>query len=106
MAGDLPAHRRNSPLETFGDLAKRQTRSNPSGDVLSLGQRKRSQRSMTYGRSNPAVLRQHKVNDSMVLAEGPPYLMKRLPQLPTTPHVNPLVRGKLPSSRLRHKHHL
>jgi hypothetical protein len=32
--------------------------------------------------------------------------MQRLPLLPTTPHFDPLARGKLHPSRLRHKQHL
>src|ERR1700722_1629872 len=83
----------------FGDHANRRIRRNPSGDTLSLYQLERSKRAMTHGRSNPVVLRQHKVNDPMVLAEGPPNLMQRLSQLPTAPHLGPLHRGKFPSSR-------
>ena len=42
-----------------------------------------SRRAPTRGRSNPAVLRQHKLNGHMVLAEGPSNLMQRLSRLPT-----------------------
>src|ERR1700730_7503607 len=42
MAGGLSAHRRNSPLQTFGYFAHRRTGSDPSWDVLSLGQREAS----------------------------------------------------------------
>jgi hypothetical protein len=52
------------------------------------------------------MLRQHKFNGHMVLAEGAPNLMQGLSRLPTPPHVGPLDRGKFYSSRLRHKHHL
>jgi hypothetical protein len=60
----------------------------------------------TGSRSNPAVLRQHKLIGNMVLAEGTINFMQRLSHLPTAPHFSPLVRGKLQSSRLHHKHHL
>ena len=49
---------------------------------------------------------QQKLNDHMALTNGPPDLMQRLSRLPAAPHLDPLTRGKLPSSRLRHKHHL
>ena len=106
MAGDLPAHRRRRPLQTFGYITNRGTGSDPSRDVLSLRQCERYQRAPTGGRSNPAVLRQQKVNGHMALAEGPPNLMQRLSRLPTAPHVGPLRRGKPYSTVLRHKHHL
>src|ERR1019366_2007208 len=96
----------HSPLQTLDYIANRRTGGNPSRDVLSLRQGECSQRAPTGCRSNPAVLRQHKVNGHMALAEDPPNLMQRLSRLPTAPHITPLHRGKLHSSPLRHKHHL
>jgi hypothetical protein len=52
------------------------------------------------------MLRQHKLNGYMVLAEGSPNLMQALSRLPAAPHVNPLAPGELHPSTMRHKHHL
>jgi hypothetical protein len=40
------------------------------------------------------MLRQHKLNGNMVLAEGSSYLMQRLSRFPAAPHVGSLHRGK------------
>jgi hypothetical protein len=52
------------------------------------------------------MLRQHKLNGHMVLAEDSPNLMQRLPRLPAPPHVVPLLLRKLYPPPLSHKHHL
>ena len=57
-------------------------------------------------RSNPAMLRQHKLNGCVALAEDSPNLMQGLPSLPAPPHVVPLHRGKLYPPPKCHKHHL
>jgi len=106
LAGDLSAHDRHRPLQTFGDLTNRRTRSDSSRDVLWLRQGECYQRAPTGCRNNPAVLRQHEVNGNVVLALGTPNLIQRFSCLPTPPHVNPLHRGKLHPSLLRQKHHL
>jgi hypothetical protein len=41
------------------------------------------------------MLRQHKSNGYMILAEGSPNLMQRLSRLPAPPHVIPLLFRKL-----------
>ena len=60
MAGDLPAHRRDRPLQTCGDPTNRRTGSDPSRDVFPLGQRERPQRAPTDCRNDPAMTRQQK----------------------------------------------
>src|SRR5258708_17008006 len=52
------------------------------------------------------MLRQHKLNDPMCLAKGPPNLMQRLPVLPAPPHIVPLLLRKLEAPPKCHKHHL
>src|ERR1035437_5888398 len=99
----LPAHCRRRPLQPVGYLPNRQAGSNPSRDVLPLGQRERSQRAPTSGRNYPAALRQQELNGPMVLAESAPNLMQRLTRLPTAPHVGSLLRGKPVPLSLCHK---
>src|ERR1700730_14299499 len=70
MPRHLPASRWHRPLQILGYLTHRRTGSDPSRDVLSLRQCKREQRAPTGSRNNPAVLRQHKLNGHVVLAEG------------------------------------
>src|ERR1019366_2781049 len=106
MAGHLPAHPPGSSLETFGYRTNRRTGSDPSRDVLSLGQCECERRAATGGRNNPTALRQHKLNRHVVLAKSAPNLVQRLSRLPAAPHVDPLVRQKLHPSPKRHKHHL
>jgi len=50
--------------------------------------------------------RHYTTNGVMVLAKSAPDLMQRLPRLPTSPHVNLLLRGKPVPSPWSHKHHL
>jgi hypothetical protein len=52
------------------------------------------------------MLRQHKLNRHMVLAEDSPNLMQRLSRLPTAPHVIPLLLRKLEPPLKSHIHHL
>src|ERR1700726_981986 len=52
------------------------------------------------------MLRQHKLNDPMCLAKGPPNLMQRLPVLPAPPHIVPLLLRKLEAPPKCHKHNL
>jgi hypothetical protein len=58
------------------------------------------------GRSNPTVTRNQTTNGRMFFAKSAPDLMQRLPCLPTTPHVEFLLRRKPKPSPLSHKHHL
>src|ERR1700745_2008440 len=52
------------------------------------------------------MLRQHKLNGDMVLAEHSRNLMQRLSRLPAPPHVVPLLLRKLYPPPKSHKHHL
>jgi hypothetical protein len=52
------------------------------------------------------MLRQHKLNRHMILAEDSPNLMQRLSRLPAAPHVVPLLLRKLEPPPNCHKHHL
>jgi hypothetical protein len=52
------------------------------------------------------MLRQHKLNRNMVLAEDSSNLMQRLSRLPATPHLIPLLLRKLEPPLKSHKHHL
>src|ERR1700688_1167312 len=52
------------------------------------------------------MLRQHKLNGHMIFAKGAPNLMQRLPRLPPTPHVVPLLLRQLDPPPKCHKHHL
>jgi hypothetical protein len=61
---------------------------------------------MTHGRSDPAMLCQHKLNRHMIFAEGSPNLMQRLPRLPSTPHLIPLLLRQLEPPLKSHQHHL
>jgi hypothetical protein len=94
------------PAATLGYFTNRRAASNSSRDIFSLRQCKRERRAPPRGRSHPAVLRQHKLNRDMVLAEDSSNLMQRLSRLPAAPHVVPLHIGQLYPSALRHKHHL
>src|SRR5580704_13575876 len=58
------------------------------------------------GRSNPTVTRHQTTNGGMFFAKSAPDLMQRLPRLPTTPHVEFLLRRKPKLPPLFHKHHL
>jgi hypothetical protein len=51
-----------------------------------------------------ARLRQHKLNGHMILAEDSPNLMQRLPRLPASPHVVPLLLRQFYPPPLSHKH--
>src|SRR5882724_8781688 len=70
--------------------------------------RKRSleERTPPNRRNKPTVTRHQTTNGRMLLAEGAPDLMQRLPRLPTTPHVALLHRRKPKPFLLGHKHHL
>ncbi len=57
------------------------------------------------GRSNPPVTRHQTTNGGMFFAKSAPDLMQRLPGLPTTPHVEFLLRRKPKPPPLFHKHH-
>ncbi len=52
------------------------------------------------------MLRQHKLNGHLILAEVSPNLMQRLSRLPTPPHVIPLLLRKLEPPLKSHKHQL
>jgi hypothetical protein len=52
------------------------------------------------------MLRQHKLNRDVILAEGSTDLMQRLPRLPASPHLLPLLLSKLESPPKCHTHHL
>jgi hypothetical protein len=71
MTCDLPAHRRRSALQTFGDIANRRTRSHSSRDLFSLRQGKGEQPTPTKRRNNPTVMRQQTVNGRMRPVKGP-----------------------------------
>ena len=68
--------------------------------------REREERTPPDGRSNPTVTRHQTTNGGMLFAKSAPDLMQRLPCLPTTPHVEFLLRRKPKLSPLFHKHHL
>jgi hypothetical protein len=58
------------------------------------------------GWSDPAMLRQHKLNRHIIFVEGSPNLMQALPRLPAAPHVVPLLLRELEAPPKCHKHHL
>src|SRR4030081_838078 len=66
----------------------------PAGDFLALTQREREERTPPDGRSNPTVTRHQTTNGGMFFAKSAPDLMQRLSCLPTTPHVEFLLRRK------------
>jgi len=69
MAGDLSAHRRHGPLETFGDLPNGQAGSDAPRDIFPFGQCQRTQAAATHRRSDPSVTRQQEMDDLLILAE-------------------------------------
>jgi hypothetical protein len=75
MAGYLSAYCGASATQTLGDGPHREATSDSAGDVFAFGQGEYPPRTMTYGRSNAAVMRQQKVNDDMIFAEGTANLM-------------------------------
>ena len=54
----------------------------------------REERTPPYCRSNPTVTRHQTTNGGMFFAKGATDLMQRLARLPTTPHIDLLLRGK------------
>src|SRR6266403_945930 len=76
------------------------------GRYRALTLREREERTPPDGRSNPTVTRHQTTNGGMLFAKSAPDLMQRLPCLPTTPHVEFLLRRKPKPSPLFHKHHL
>src|SRR6266481_823257 len=106
MTCDFPAHGRHCSVQAFGNRPYRRTRNDPSRDLLALTQREREERAPPDRRNKPTVTRHQTTNGRMLLAEGAPDLMQRLPRLPTTPQVAFLRRRKPKPFPLGHKHHL
>ncbi len=99
MAGDLSTHH----AQLFTN--RRAAHAIPREMFSRLLQRKRQRRAPTHCRSNPAMLRQHKLNGHMVFAEGPSNLMQGLPP-PSSAISFPLLLRKLEPLPKCHKHHL
>ena len=75
----------------------------PEDDPFAPGH---EERTPPDGGSYPTVTRHQTTNGGMLFAKSAPNLMQRLPGLPTTPHVEFLLRRKPKPSPLFHKHHL
>src|SRR5882724_7658852 len=79
MTCDFPAYRRRRSVQAFGNRPYRRARNDPSRDLLALTQREREERAPPDRRNKPAVTRHQTTNGRMLLAEGAPDLMQRLP---------------------------
>src|ERR1700691_3498782 len=94
MASDLPAHGGGRSIQASRYLTNRGTRSDPSGDVLSLRHGKRPSRAAAECWSNPSARQQHSANTAVRLVKSAPNLMQRLSCLPAAPNVTLLDRRK------------
>jgi len=69
MAGDFSAYGRGGAAQTLGDDPQRAALGDAAGDAFGFAQGEYPPRTATSSRSDPAVTRQQKLNDHVVLAE-------------------------------------
>src|SRR5271156_3696267 len=94
MASDLPAHGGGRSIQASRYLTNRGTRSDPSGEVLSLRYGERQWRAAAERWRNPSARQQHSANAAVWLVKSAPNLMQRLSRLPALPNVTLLDRRK------------